>query len=312
MSTDELDEEYDAFGRYERWPHGAGWGRRTDLNTGVVLFRATNGSKAFLQAPAPRPAPRRPSPSPAPTQPAPLPQAWRLAMLAKREAENTNDQFIFVAMVRDAGIEPVTSSPERMRTWRASLAAHGLHRPEAFGRISPSTRGVFLSKEGFASAAPCLPSERCAPQRFSLATLPLRVFTGGHTYFMQRLHNAPGHDLPRLSPLTVHFTFQYSDTPDYPHGKRQRAREAALWAVDPPDYYSKGTFLRLVGPLYSQARRRGKGSSAAAPARDLSPFAGRTRRRSVWRSSGAFRSGPRSGTWRSTPSSGRSCETCSR
>ena len=40
-------------------------------------------------------------------------------MLAKREAENTNDQFIFVAMVRDAGIEPVTSSPERMRTWRA-------------------------------------------------------------------------------------------------------------------------------------------------------------------------------------------------
>jgi hypothetical protein len=45
----QLDEEYDAHGRYERWPHGAGWGTRSDLNTGVVLFRATNGSKAFLQ-----------------------------------------------------------------------------------------------------------------------------------------------------------------------------------------------------------------------------------------------------------------------
>eukprot|EP00962_Isochrysis_galbana_P059983 scaffold33886_cov84-Isochrysis_galbana.AAC.1 len=45
----QLDEEYDAHGRYERWPHGAGWGTRSDLNTGVVLFRATNGSKGFLQ-----------------------------------------------------------------------------------------------------------------------------------------------------------------------------------------------------------------------------------------------------------------------
>ena len=43
-------------GRWERWPHGVGWGWRTDLNTGVVFFRSTNGSKAFLQE---RRAPRR-------------------------------------------------------------------------------------------------------------------------------------------------------------------------------------------------------------------------------------------------------------
>ena len=50
VSTDELDEAFDGHGRWERWPFGVGWGRRSDLNTGVVFFRSTNGSKALLQA----------------------------------------------------------------------------------------------------------------------------------------------------------------------------------------------------------------------------------------------------------------------
>ena len=50
VSTDELDEAFDGHGRWESWPFGVGWGRRADLNTGVVFFRATNGSKAFIQA----------------------------------------------------------------------------------------------------------------------------------------------------------------------------------------------------------------------------------------------------------------------
>ena len=54
VSTDELDAEYDALGTWERWPNGVGWGRRSDLNTGVVYFRATNGSRAFVQASHPR------------------------------------------------------------------------------------------------------------------------------------------------------------------------------------------------------------------------------------------------------------------
>ena len=227
VSTDELDEAFDAHGRWERWPRGVGWGRRTDLNTGVVYFRATNGSRAFIQA-------------------------WRLAMLAKREVEHTNDQFVFVDMVRQAGMESVTSSAARLDTWRGSLAAHGMLREQALSSVSPSTRGVYISD---AVAPPCLPAERCAPAHFTLGTLPLRVFTGGHTFFMQRVQNFEGHALPRLRPLTVHFTFQYSDTPDYPHGKRQRAREAALWTADPPEYYSEGRFVRLVGPLYTAAQR---------------------------------------------------------
>ena len=49
VSTDELDEAYDGVGTWERWPFGVGWGRRAELNTGVLFFRATNGSKAFIQ-----------------------------------------------------------------------------------------------------------------------------------------------------------------------------------------------------------------------------------------------------------------------
>ena len=228
VSTDELDEAYDGHGAWERWPFGVGWGRRADLNTGVLFFRATNGSKAFLQA-------------------------WRLAMLAKREVENTNDQFVFCDMVRNAKMEPVTERAEHMDAWRASLRAHGLDRPAAFQSLGPNTRGVVISTASV--APPCLPHAGCAAARFTLGTLPLRAFTGGHTYFMQRVQNFEGHALPRASVLTVHFTFQYSDTPDFPHGKRQRAREAGLWTADPPEYYSEGRYLRLVGPLYSAAQR---------------------------------------------------------
>ena len=243
VSTDELDEDFDAHGRWERWPFGVGWGWRAELNTGVVHFRATNGSRAFVQA-------------------------WRRAMLAKREVENTNDQFIFCAMVRDAGMEPVTSSRDHMEAWRASLSAEGLLRSRALEAIAPSTRGVSISRAGFPLAVPCLPEQEaaergknghaagsCKPTRFTLGTLPLRAFTGGHTYFMQGVRNREGHSLPRAAPLTVHFTFQYSDTPDFPHGKRQRAREAGLWAVDPPEYFTDGRFVRLVGPLYTAEQR---------------------------------------------------------
>ena len=59
----------------------------------------------------------------------------------------------------------------------------------------------------------------------------------------------------RTAASQVHFTFQYSDTPDFPHGKRQRAREAALWTADPPSYYTEGRYVKLVGALYTAAQR---------------------------------------------------------
>ena len=30
VSTDDLDEAYDGFGSWERWPFGVGWGRRAE------------------------------------------------------------------------------------------------------------------------------------------------------------------------------------------------------------------------------------------------------------------------------------------
>ena len=36
---------------------------------------------------------------------------------------------------------------------------------------------------------------------------------------------------------------------------RTRAREAGLWMADPPEYYTEGRFVRLVGPLFSAAQR---------------------------------------------------------
>jgi hypothetical protein len=60
-----------------------------------------------------------------------------------------------------------------------------------------------------------------------------------------------GHELPQHEPVTVHFTYQFGDTNAYPHGKRQRAREAALWAVDPPEYFTEGVYVAIVGPSYT-------------------------------------------------------------
>ena len=85
----------------------------------------------------------------------------------------------------------------------------------------------------------------------SLGTLPMRGFTNGHTWFNQDVAHMPGAERPEHAPVTVHFTFQFGDTGDYPHGKRQRAREAALWAVDPPEYFTEGVFVALVGDTYS-------------------------------------------------------------
>ena len=101
----------------------------------------------------------------------------------------------------------------------------------------------------------CLPSdEPCAKSHFTFGTLPMRVFTGGHAWFNQDVAHMAGHHEPRFEPVTVHFTFQFGDTKEYPHGKRQRAREAALWSVDPPEYFTEGVYVHVVGGLYTDAQ----------------------------------------------------------
>ena len=90
---------------------------------------------------------------------------------------------------------------------------------------------------------------RTRPVRALATRSPVQPVPGRHALSFRCLL------LSFISVLTVHFTFQYSDTPDFPHGKRQRAREAALWTADPDSYYTEGRFLKLVGPLYTAKQR---------------------------------------------------------
>ena len=75
---------------------------------------------------------------------------------------------------------------------------------------------------------------------------PIRPFAGGHTWFNQNVQDMPGHELPQNEPITVHFTFQFGDTKEYPYGKRQRMREARVWQVDPPSYFNDGKYLAVA------------------------------------------------------------------
>ena len=126
---------------------------------------------------------------------------------------------------------------------RGRLAGlRGGDRREAWARTRNATAATRALKsqnarrvyETSSAHEPCLPDAKCDGVRFSFGTLPMRRFTGGHTWFNQNVQEMPGHEEPRHEPITVHFTFQFGDTNEYPHGKRQRAREAALWSVDPP------------------------------------------------------------------------------
>jgi len=248
---------------------GAGaFGFGSELNKGVLFFRNTSGSLALVQA-------------------------WREAMKVKgvKTVEFINDQNIFNQVVNAAGLRTVEHARRGgADAWRAILSQNGQLVPGAFeaaGAAGGRLRPVRLSEAAF---LPCLPSQRCEERvRFSLSTLPMRAFTNGHSGFNQDAQHAPGAELPSGAPVTVHFTFQFGDTNEYPHGKRQRAREAALWAVDPPAYFTEGVYVKLASPIRpSTLRPTWPGSTAASP------------------------SGRRSGTCIWTRRSARQCATCSR
>jgi hypothetical protein len=41
-------------------------------------------------------------------------------------------------------------------------------------------------------------------------------------------------------------TYQYGDSSKFPYGKRQRMREARVWQVDPPSYFTGGKYLAVA------------------------------------------------------------------
>ena len=133
MSTDELSISNDLRGAR---PH--------ELNTGVLRFRGTKGSLAFLEA-------------------------WRNAMSRmkgrKDLTENVNDQALFNQIVRG---RDVTSA--HLAALPAFLKERGGSEgelPYSLEQVKAATRRVY--DEG----------------RFTFATLPIRPFASGHTWFNQ-------------------------------------------------------------------------------------------------------------------------------
>lgn len=87
----------------------------------------------------------------------------------------------------------------------------------------------------------------------NLGVLPLSLFCSGHVYFVQRLPQRL-----QLDAMVVHTTYQFSHS----MGKRQRLREAMLWAMDPPEYYSpddRRGFITFDPELPPELRGAGPG-----------------------------------------------------
>ena len=165
----------------------------TELNTGVVYFRCTGGSLAMVQT-------------------------WRKAMLQQKGrqdlTENVNDQSLFNQVVTGGELRGGdTASWVQARAKELSLPAAAA-KAAAAAPVESATRRVYRSHN---QHPPCLPGESCEPVAFTFGTLPMRPFTGGHTWFNQNVQQMEGHETPQFEPITVHFTFQFSDTGDYPH-----------------------------------------------------------------------------------------------
>jgi len=191
VTTDELNYKHDEQGSRP----GAG----TDLNTGVVYFRATLGSLAMVQQ-------------------------WRKSMLNQKGrkdlTENVNDQSLFNQVVRGTPL-----GAHDLQQWKYSLNASGSVRiPEQAMQLPAGTtaRKVYQSSRPL---EPCLPKDRCTPVYFTFGMLPMRPFTGGHTWFNQNVQKMHGHQLPQYQPITVHFTFQAMLNPHIAHHIYSRPRQ---------------------------------------------------------------------------------------
>ena len=165
VTTDELSASADL--------RGVRPGAGTDLNTGVVYFRGTVGSRAMVQT-------------------------WRKAMLRRKGGkdlnENVNDQSLFNQVVRGGEL-----GGDRLEAWARTRNATAATR----ALKSQNARRVY---ETSSAHEPCLPDAKCDGVRFSFGTLPMRPFSGGHTWFNQNVAAMPGAERPEHAPVTVHLS----------------------------------------------------------------------------------------------------------
>ena len=231
VSTDELSLDEDT-ADLSHGPGDQGWlsfGMRAELNTGILFLRGgSKGSLAFANA-------------------------WCAAMEnAMAHSIPTHDQLEFHRLVHGSptGLASVMKRQHAYDAFLATIEERrvGTHRtqleaPQFRHSISASLRDVFLGTVPQSGSAP--------PAPFFVGTLPARLFVTGHAWFSQSQWKHAE---------ALHLTFGFGDGVAYPYGKRQRAREAGLWLVDPVERFGDGAagdevFLRLIGPLFSEPQR---------------------------------------------------------
>jgi hypothetical protein len=233
------------------------------MNTGIIFFRSTVSSFLLLEAWLTR-------------------MRKELEKVAKLSANYvqwwTNDQTYFNEVVHQArtlSMNPKARAPADRAAWTEHMLAHSvveeekkalLHRvtgeiaqeygAQGSGRLD-TLRGV-VCKELTCTDAEC-PATKLP---LSIATFPYLQFASGHTYFTQSVQDRLG-----FTPVSVHTTFQFGDTPEFTWGKRNRLRERKLWMVDSDAYYARQGpglhpkeveyegFIQLSGPLVDDSRR---------------------------------------------------------
>ena len=244
------------------------WGVNGEMNTGMVLLRSTEGAMVFCRR-------------------------WKARMeqeMVKVARLNsgmvqwwTNDQTFFNEVVHSAPtvhaaqlksskpdarefgarqLRAASPSPARLaqleRALRQVTSAHAAG-PAAARQMVETMRGLVFKRVGCRTHEPganaCL-QEGQADQLVTITTFPYLHFASGHTYFTQSLQDRLG-----FTPVSVHTTFQFGDTPEFTWGKRNRLRERRLWLVDEESYYDRrgpGTdpnevtysgYLQLTGTL---------------------------------------------------------------
>ena len=168
VTTDELDSAKDSTGSASAM----------ELNTGVVYLRATRGALAMVQS-------------------------WRKAMLRQKGrhdlTENVNDQSLFNQVVRGTPIN-------NLLQWQSELREANVTIPKsAFSSLPPNYRRV---RRTSATHEPCLPGGGCQPVSFTYGTLPIRPFTGGHTWFNQNVQEMEGESglLAHISGARAHIS----------------------------------------------------------------------------------------------------------
>ena len=253
----------------------ASWGVHNELNTGMVLLRSSEGAMVFCRR-------------------------WKARMELEMEKVSklsshmvqwwTNDQTFFNEVVHGSSTDHSADIKARSADGRQKAAAQlraaspskarlaqldtalalieGAHArgDDASKKTLRELRGLTFKRVSCTadlgargSADVCLGRGRQV-QTVTLATFPFMHFASGHTFFTQSLQERLGY-----TPISVHTTFQFGDTPEFTWGKRNRLREKRLWLVDDDAYYKRqgpgpdpseasyNGFLHLTGTLVDLA-----------------------------------------------------------